>query len=86
MRVNVTRWALAVLTIGMTAFAPAALLAAQPESSTPHRGGEANLVLPDLSAVTFLGFDGHTLLLAGILVCALGLLFGMTVTVQFTLQ
>jgi K(+)-stimulated pyrophosphate-energized sodium pump len=79
MRGNVTRWALAVLTSGMTAFAPAALVAAQPEASTPHRGGEANLVLPDLSAVTFLGFDGHTLLLAGILVCALGLLFGMII-------
>ena len=50
MRVNVTRWALAVLTMGMTAFAPAALLAAQPEASVPHRGGEANLVLPDLSS------------------------------------
>ncbi len=79
MTVNVTRWALAVLTIGMTAFAPAALSAAQPEPSTPHRGGEANLVLPDLSSVTFLGFDGHTLLLAGILVSALGLLFGMLI-------
>jgi K(+)-stimulated pyrophosphate-energized sodium pump len=80
MRVNVTRWALAVLTSGMTAFAPAALLAAQPEPSTPHRGGgEANLVLPDLSSVTFLGIDGHTLLLAGILVCALGLAFGMVI-------
>jgi K(+)-stimulated pyrophosphate-energized sodium pump len=79
MRGNVTRWALAVLTSGMTAFAPAALVAAQPETSTPHRGGEANLVLPDLSTVTFLGFDGHTLLLAGILVCVLGLLFGMII-------
>ena len=86
MTVNVTRWAPAVLTSGMTAFAPAALFAAQPEPSTPHHGGEANLVLPDLSTVSFLGFDGHTLLLAGILVSALGLLFGMTVTVQFTLQ
>ncbi len=79
MTVNVTRWAPAVLTSGMTAFAPAALLAAQPEPSTPHHGGEANLVLPDLSTVSFLGFDGHTLLLAGILVSALGLLFGMVI-------
>ncbi len=79
MRGNVTRWTLAVLTMGMTAFAPAALVAAQPEASVPHRGGEANLVLPDLSSVTFLGFDGHTLLLAGILVSALGLLFGMLI-------
>jgi K(+)-stimulated pyrophosphate-energized sodium pump len=76
MRVNVTRWALAVLSLGMTAFAPVALVAAQPEPSS-HHGGEANLVLPDLSSVTFLGFDGHTLLLAGILVSGLGLMFGM---------
>src|SRR4029453_3558585 len=79
MRGNVTRWALAVLTSGMTAFAPAALVAAEPEPSPPPRGGGANRVLPRLSTVTFLGFDGHTLLLAGILVCALGLLFGMII-------
>jgi K(+)-stimulated pyrophosphate-energized sodium pump len=41
-------------------------------------GGEANLRLPDLSSVTFLGrFDGHRLLLFGIGICVLGLLFGM---------
>jgi K(+)-stimulated pyrophosphate-energized sodium pump len=43
-------------------------------------GGEANLRLPDLSSVTFLGrFDGHKLLLFGIGICILGLLFGMTI-------
>jgi K(+)-stimulated pyrophosphate-energized sodium pump len=43
-------------------------------------GGEANLRLPDLSSVTFLGrFDGHRLLLFGIGVCILGLVFGMTI-------
>jgi K(+)-stimulated pyrophosphate-energized sodium pump len=37
-------------------------------------------VLPDLSQVTFLGgIDGHTLLLAGLLVSGLGLLFGLTI-------
>ena len=40
-------------------------------------GGEANLRLPDLSQVSFLGIDGHKLLLFGILICILGLLFGM---------
>ena len=50
---------------------------AQPQRSPcAHAGGEANLVLPDLSTVSFLGIDGHTLLLAGLVVCALGLLFG----------
>ncbi|MGH9943565.1 MAG: sodium-translocating pyrophosphatase [Pyrinomonadaceae bacterium] len=45
-----------------------------------HRpGGEANLILPDLSRVSFLNgaIDGHRLLLLGIVVCVLGLLFGL---------
>src|SRR6266567_587106 len=42
-------------------------------------GGEANLKLPDLSQVRFLGVDGHTLLLFGILFCTLGLLFGLAI-------
>jgi K(+)-stimulated pyrophosphate-energized sodium pump len=41
-------------------------------------GGEANLRLPDLSSVSFLGgIDGHKLLLFGIGICILGLIFGM---------
>jgi len=40
-------------------------------------GGEANLVLPDLSQATFLGgINGRSLLMWGLVVCALGLLFG----------
>jgi K(+)-stimulated pyrophosphate-energized sodium pump len=42
-------------------------------------GGEAGLRLPDLSSVSFLGIDGHKLLLFGIGICILGLLFGMTI-------
>ena len=38
---------------------------------------EADLVLPNLSSVNFQGINGHALLLSGLLVCALGLLFGM---------
>jgi K(+)-stimulated pyrophosphate-energized sodium pump len=45
-------------------------------------GGEANLVLPDLSSVNFLGINGHTLLIYGLLVCVFGLLFGLTIYVQ----
>ncbi|MEK6337423.1 MAG: sodium-translocating pyrophosphatase [Acidobacteriota bacterium] len=45
-------------------------------------GGEAALKLPDLSAVTFLGIDGHRLLLGGLLVCFLGLLFGLAIYIQ----
>src|SRR5439155_7494737 len=36
---------------------------------------EANLVLPDLHQVSFLGVSGHTLLLGGIFVCILGGVF-----------
>src|SRR5713226_10758418 len=42
-------------------------------------GGEANLKLPDLSQVTFLGTDGHKLLLFGIVICIFGLVFGLTI-------
>ena len=45
-------------------------------------GGEANLKLPDLSQVQFLGVDGHTLLLWGILFCGFGLAFGLTIYVR----
>src|ERR1700757_2852602 len=49
----------------------------QEEGAAP--GGEANLKLPDLSQVKFLGVDGHTLLLFGIAFCILGLIFGLTI-------
>jgi len=42
-----------------------------------HEGGEASLVLPDLSTVDFHGINGRTLLTGGLLVCGLGLLFGL---------
>jgi K(+)-stimulated pyrophosphate-energized sodium pump len=45
-------------------------------------GGEANLVLPDLSTVDFIGINGRTLLMSGLVICALGLLFGLTVFTQ----
>ena len=57
--------------------APTEGAAAQAE---PHRGGEASLVLPDLSQVTFLnGIDGHTLLFSGIVVSVFGLIFGLVI-------
>jgi K(+)-stimulated pyrophosphate-energized sodium pump len=45
-----------------------------------HEGGEASLVLPDLGEVKFLGtVPGSTLLSVGILVCLLGLGFGLVI-------
>src|SRR5438067_10778803 len=42
-------------------------------------GGEANLKLPDLSSVNFLGVDGHRLLMVGIVFCIFGLGFGLVI-------
>ena len=51
---------------------------AQPE----HAGGEANLVVPDLSSVNFLGVNGHVLLMFGLLFCIGGMLFGLVIYSQ----
>jgi K(+)-stimulated pyrophosphate-energized sodium pump len=40
-------------------------------------GGEANLVIPDLNSVQIMGLPGGKLLVWGLVVCALGLLFGL---------
>ena len=43
-----------------------------------HRpGGEVNIQLPDLNQGDFLGMTGHQILLSGLVVCVLGLLFGL---------
>src|SRR5437588_7206503 len=57
----------------------AALWMFQQEATT---GGEASLKLPDLSTVNFLGVNGHSLLLIGLVFCALGLLFGLGIYLQ----
>ena len=64
-------------TAALSLLGAASLLAAPSEEA----GGEAGLRLPDLSRVTFLGghINGHKLLLFGILICILGLAFGMTI-------
>jgi K(+)-stimulated pyrophosphate-energized sodium pump len=73
--------ALALLVAAPLILAPAAL--ASEAGNGGHHGGEANLKLPDLSTVTFIGgLDGHTLLLGGLVVCALGLLFGLVIYTQ----
>jgi len=59
----------------LAALAPAALA----QSTQEGAGGEANLKLPDLTQVTFLGLDGHRLLLIGIAFCIFGLGFGLAI-------
>ena len=63
--------------------AVAATLAAPVMAQSHEGGGEANLVLPDLNSATFLGgITGHNLLMVGLLICALGFTFGLTIFVR----
>src|SRR5271168_3895522 len=73
-----------LMNLGSTALPPVKNLAGAlvgaaglPALAAQDTGGEANLRLPDLSQVKFLGVDGHTLLLGGIVFCVLGLGFGL---------
>src|SRR5437588_4654893 len=59
--------------------AGAAALLSAASAHADEAGGEANLKLPDLSQVSFLGMDGHKLLLFGILFCLFGLAFGLVI-------
>ncbi len=64
-------------------FLLSALLLAAPLLAQEGHGGEANLVLPDLNQATFFGgIGGQTLLMAGLLVCALGFVFGLVMFVR----
>jgi K(+)-stimulated pyrophosphate-energized sodium pump len=48
-----------------------------------HRpGGEANLVLPDLSIVDVGGYDSRTLLMSGLWISAIGIAFGLVILRQ----
>jgi K(+)-stimulated pyrophosphate-energized sodium pump len=61
-----------------SAIAAAATGTAQPVAVEHKAGGEANLVIPDLSQVSFLGgIHGRSLLMGGLVICGLGLLFGL---------
>src|SRR5579859_7618136 len=79
----------ALLAFGMLlAFAPARALMAQGPAATTaapaqhEAGGEAAMMLPSLSQAKFLGVDGHSLLVWGLVVCVLGLGFGLMIYTQ----
>ncbi|HWJ18911.1 MAG TPA: sodium-translocating pyrophosphatase [Geobacterales bacterium] len=78
-RLSSIRSSAKLLTAALTLF----LLNAGTAFAQPNEAaGEANLRLPDLSSVRFLGLTGHNLLLIGLLFCAFGLLFGMAIYMQ----
>src|SRR6202162_3572352 len=71
-KTSATLATLLLLTAGYALAQPAA-------QTTTEEGGEGALKLPDLSSVSFLGMDGHRLLMIGLLFCVFGLGFGMVI-------
>ncbi len=65
---NIEKWKARALTLALIGSSPAAF------------GSEADIKIPDLSQVKFDGLggvSGHTLMLLGIVICAIGALFGI---------
>src|SRR5438445_660106 len=67
----------AVLVAVLVVIAPA--LAQTPAPASSHSGGEASLKIPDLGGIAFSGVPGRTLLMLGLIVCGLGLVFGLVI-------
>jgi K(+)-stimulated pyrophosphate-energized sodium pump len=84
LRAGARRRAILVLSLVVVLAVVTGFLAAGPAmAASGHAGGgEASLIVPDLGQVTFGAFNGRTLLLWGLLVCVLGLLFGLRIFVQ----
>ena len=80
-----TLWIVPLLLLGLSlgglAAAPDALAAA-PSQGQHAGGGEASLIVPDLGQVPVGGMNGRSLLLVGLVVCALGLVFGIVIFKQ----
>jgi K(+)-stimulated pyrophosphate-energized sodium pump len=69
-------YAISSLLLVMISAAPA-IFAQQGAAPVHEAGGEASLILPDLGQVLFRGMNGRTLLESGLVVCILGLVFGL---------
>src|SRR5262249_12238965 len=66
----------------MGSLAALCVLASAGSAWSQESGGEASLKLPDLSELSVLGTNGHTLLVWGLLFCVFGLVFGMTIFIR----
>ena len=63
--------------LALAALVSSVAFAASPDNS--KHVSEATLVLPDLSSVQFAGQNGKALLSVGLLVCVLGMAFGLAI-------
>src|SRR5262245_45177258 len=64
--------------IGATICAPLIVLA----TSAVASASEATMILPDVGSAEFMGYTGRQLLMAGLVVCGLGALFGLSVFIK----
>jgi K(+)-stimulated pyrophosphate-energized sodium pump len=72
--------AMLLLALTVSVLAVPSATFAQTVGTGQHKGGgEASLIVPDLGSVAVGGMNGRSLLLAGLVVCALGLLFGVVI-------
>jgi K(+)-stimulated pyrophosphate-energized sodium pump len=74
--------ALMLLVLALVAGFPTSAALAAPSPGAHQAGGEANLVIPDLSQVSVGGMNSRTLLGLGLVVCLLGLVFGLVIFAQ----
>ncbi len=81
---QIARRAIVALALLCALGMPAAALAQQPEVAGAERagGGEAALVLPSLDQVDVGGYNGRMLLMSGLVVAALGIVFGLVILNQ----
>ncbi len=86
MKPTVGLWLAAILAcVASVFFTPAARAAEAVPGAAPavsHAGGEANLHLPNVGALKFMGIAGDTLLMGGLGVSVLGMLFGLAIYAQ----
>ena len=78
-------WVVPLLLLSLALGGLAAASDAQAAAPTPGQhsgGGEASLIVPDLGQVPVGGMNGRSLLMLGLVVCALGLLFGIVIFKQ----
>jgi K(+)-stimulated pyrophosphate-energized sodium pump len=76
-------WTMRVLLVALiSSLALGGIALAQEAPPATEHQSEANLVLPDLGSVEFLGMGGDRLLMGGLIVCVFGLLFGLMMYTQ----
>src|SRR5881296_2451561 len=76
---QVDLWRRRTALVALSALAAVVILSLTPAPILAAAGGEASLIVPDLGQVTFGAISGRALLMLGLVVCALGLVFGIVI-------